>query len=336
MFRDVDAVEPAEKQCAVGERQDCPCPDGTTGWQECVDERRYGKCHCGMSDIGPEADAVGGADGDTGPVAGDTGSMPELDGGGMPGDGIDAPDGTDEDAEGDTSTPPSCSTGHSTYSVARVDAGPTIDGACDDAVYEQASVMAFSPAESPEADPGNGTDNTGTCRLVWESGASPRIHGCCEIEDDEPVGETSPGDPYYHIWGEEGESDGSIPPDDRVEQRMRCDQMQTGGEKAAKFYLNNREDPGPAAYAQRLIEPQEQAFMYDGIVEADASRETGGWTVEWTAKPPCELSSDDVGLCDVSVYDVDADKSHGGHMNGLAPLIRDQNDPANWGCCHYE
>lgn len=144
----------------------------------------------------------------------DTGRPAEdaSDGGGDVREGYDADagsgdGGTDSGLDADTELPTNTCPGGTdqSYRVRRAEAPPTIDGRCSSTEFGHARYWSVpGPDTEGDSDTSTGvnyTDNEVSCRLVWQPGTPARLHGCCEIEDDEVLSTTEAGDPVEMIYG---------------------------------------------------------------------------------------------------------------------------------------
>jgi len=86
-----------------------------------------------------------------------------------------------------------CATADSAdYLVGAVSAAElSLDGDCSEPVWLAAPEIVFSGLDE--------SDNTVSCRLLWEDAAVDRVHGCCSIGDLDVEGITSGGD-AEQIW----------------------------------------------------------------------------------------------------------------------------------------
>jgi len=190
--------------------------------------------------------------------------------------------------------------------IPSADEPPTIDGACDE--YDAADPLRFETRVSGYRNPME------SCRVVWSgSRSSPRVHGCCEIQDDQ-------------IFAETDEDDASrVTRDDGVAWLF--------GESVRELHpsLVLAELNVNGAVRDVGVTDGELDESHGANVVLDMNETTKGYALEWSADLPVDVSDDDGKTsCAFRVDDrYEEYQETGSALTFGEPMTK----PENWGTC---
>lgn len=209
------------------------------------------------------------------------------------------------------------------YEVRRVPAGQplTIDGTCSESAWLDAPVMQFvGPSNS---------DNSSECRLLWDPTGSPRLFGCCVVQDTD-------------LRASQTVHDSDVYLDDAVEYFLRdgADAV-IDAAGTVKVFFNilgtSRDESYPGA---------DPGYESGVVVEAllngtlnDAEPDTS-YTLEWSSVlSTLPLQKSDY-RCAFAVKDTDLGADGGDFRTSAVSFpgpanIFTINEVATWGTCHF-
>lgn len=190
--------------------------------------------------------------------------------------------------------------------IPSADEPPTVDGACDE--YASADPLRFETRVSGYR------NSMESCRVLWSgSKSSPRLHGCCEIQDEQ----------IFAKADEDGAS--SITGDDGVAWLF--------GEPVRELHSSLVQVEVNVNSAVRDVSVTDGAFddSHDANVEMDVTETEQGYTLEWSADLAVDASDDDGKTsCAFRVDDrYEEYQETGSALTFGEPMEK----PENWGTC---
>lgn len=206
------------------------------------------------------------------------------------------------------------------YEIRRVpaDSPVSIDGKCDDAAWLSATVMKF---EGPTT-----TNNTASCRLLWDPSGSPRMFGCCTVQDTDVRGSVT-----VH--------DGDVFNDDSVEYYLRPGDEAALGPGTVKLFVNVLGTTQDAAFPG--YDKSYEANMVTGVSIAGTLNDTvvdTSYEVEWSSKLSTQALTVPNFRCAFAVNDKDALPDAGVVQRSMLSFPASTNlinVPTNWGSCYF-
>jgi hypothetical protein len=257
----------------------------------------------GAGGSGGGASTAGGGDGGAGTGGGGVG------GGGVGGGGVGG--GATTGAGG------SCEDPTPVDYVIRKRGGADInlDGNCDEAVWAAATKIPFDSADFDDS------NNTVTCRLLWENGTPDTVWGCCDIEDSDLEAVQTQND-ADNIWN-----------DDAIEFILDANTDNTRDSETLKFFINVRGAVYDAIFPNNMTTKNHDAGIEREVNTAgnvNSPPSDTSWRTEWSVKLPFDATDEHVGKCEF-VMD-DRDDGMKDYMVMYGTMI---NSPSSWGKCRY-
>jgi hypothetical protein len=254
--------------------------------------------------------------GDAGTVGGDPSG-----GGGMGASGGGAA-GAGGEAEGGGGTAGSgpigggCGGGNADYEIYLKGTAPIdLDGNCNEPAWDAARSLSFTSGDS---------DNTGTCRLLWEDGQPDRIYGCCEL-----------GDTSLQAIVATNDTDG-IWDDDAIELYVKGNLDPVTDGTTTRVIVNLLGHFRDTNYPGGMVNLDHAASVAFGHLLHGELNDEGavdaGYGVEWRQTLAFEAQPDLIGLCEFILNDRDDDTPSAFYTFSDATSSF---DPGTWGTCKY-
>ena len=188
--------------------------------------------------------------------------------------------------------------------IPALDGPPGIDGVCDE--FGGADALAFETTV-------DGYDNRATCRVGWNGDPhSPKLHGCCEVEDGD-VETVVSGDDESGIWDGDGVAWLVAGPEPEKDASLVKVEINADGDVHDANFADGEHNPG-----------------HDAAVDRKAVRTEAGYTVEWRAELPVTLAEEPVTYCNFRINDRDAGNP-GWALTFGSPIL----SVDGWGKCQF-
>jgi hypothetical protein len=192
-------------------------------------------------------------------------------------------------------------------------------GLCTEPIWSTVEPIVFTGP--------NFTNNTQTCRLLWQRGQPDVVFGCCQIGDKDLQGtQTTNGAAVYN--------------DDGIEYLLKGNLAVAFDSTTSKIQINLLGYHADHDYPDGMLNSN-----YNGHVIAvtkltgtlnDASAPDTGYSIKWRADIDFVVTPPHLGKCDFMISDVDVDLGTGSlERQTWAAYGTVVNHPTDWGTCLF-